>query len=182
MRVIAGIAKGHQLKAPKGMRTRPTSDLIRGAVFSMLESLPVEWSRILDLYAGTGALGIEALSRGADEADFVEANSSVCAIIKDNLRTTKLFDQGHVFCSTAEKALAFLEGSYSIIFMDPPYGDRGANKVFENLSSSGLIGENTVVVLEHSSKTTFPPQLGKLTLIKDRRHGDTSISIYKQEG
>ena len=181
MRVIAGIAKGHPLKAPKGMRTRPTSDLVRGAIFSMLEALPIDWNRVLDLYAGTGAMGIESLSRGAEEADFVEVNSSACAVIKDNLQTTKFLDKAHVFCTTVEKAMSFLNGPYDIIFLDPPYADTGAARAFEVLSNSGLVGGQTVVVLEHSNRASYPSTVGKLELIKDRRHGDTRVSIYKQE-
>ncbi len=94
MRVIAGRAKGHQLKVPKGTGTRPATDLVRGAIFSILETTTSNWSRVLDLFAGSGALGIEALSRGAGWVDFVEREPRCCSIIRENLEKTKLADTG----------------------------------------------------------------------------------------
>src|SRR4030042_6735847 len=126
MRVIAGKAKGHHLKAPKGSLIRPTSDLVRGAIFAILDSVATNWSRVLDLYAGTGALGIEALSRGAGWADFVEREVRCCNVIKENLEQTKLSESAHVYCCTVRKALSFLKEFYGIVLLDPPYNDTAA--------------------------------------------------------
>ena len=107
MRVITGKAKGHRLKAPKRAATRPATDLVRGAIFSILETTNVDWTRVLDLFAGSGALGIEALSRGADWVDFVEHEPRCCAIIKQNLEKTKLEAQAHIYCCSVAKAISF---------------------------------------------------------------------------
>ncbi|MFC1937600.1 RsmD family RNA methyltransferase [Chloroflexota bacterium] len=120
MRVIAGEAKGHQIKAPKLATTRPATDLVKGAIFSMLETLASNWGRVLDLFSGSGALGIEALSRGAGWVDFVEHERRCCAIIKDNLEKTKLTDRAHVYCCAVSKAISFLDKEYGIILIDPP--------------------------------------------------------------
>ena len=96
MRVIAGKAKGHRLKFPKGTATRPATDLVKGAIFSILENIASKQGRVLDLFSGSGALGIEALSRGAAWVDFVDREPRCCAIIKENLEKTKLTDQAHI--------------------------------------------------------------------------------------
>ncbi len=178
MRVIAGATRGHHLKSVKGKALRPTSDLVRGAIFSMLESLNVNWSRVLDLYAGTGALGIEALSRGAKWTDFVEQNPKHCSIIQENLKNTGLSERAHVYCTSVRRAISFLAQKYGIIFMDPPYNDPDAPSTLEMVASSSLVGEGSVLVFEHSRRWPVNTVYGQLKLIKDRRHGDTCISIF----
>ena len=121
MRVIAGKAKGHRLKAPKTTATRPATDLVRGAIFSILENRAEDWSQVLDLYSGSGALGIEALSRGAGWVDFVEHNPQTCSIIKENLEKTKFIEQAHIYCWDVAKAISVLDKEYNIILVDPPY-------------------------------------------------------------
>ncbi len=177
MRVVAGKVKGHRIESVKGIR--PTSDLVRGAIFSMLESMVSDWSRVLDLYAGTGALGIEALSRGAGWGDFVEQSPRCCAIIKENLEMTGLAGQAHVYCCSARKALSFLNNKYSVIFLDPPYSDHSINSILGELASSSLVGEGSTIVVEHSSRLPLNSAYGNFHLRKYRRHGDTCISIYQ---
>ncbi len=179
MRVIAGKAKGKYLKSPKGVRLRPTSDLVRGVVFSILESLAADWSSVLDLYAGTGSLGIEALSRGAQRADFVEHNPRCSAIIKENLENAGLAAQGHVYNCSVSKALAFLKERYGIILMGPPYADLSIPEILEQLADSELVGPGTTIVVEHSYRLPLSSNYGNLRLVKDRRHGDTCISVYQ---
>ena len=181
MRVIAGKAKGRALKSPKGVALRPASDLIRGAIFSMLESMDCDWSSVLDLYAGTGSLGIEALSRGALSADFVERNPRCCAIIKENLENIGLADEGHVYCFSVAKALSVLKKRYSLVLMGPPYPDISAVEFLEQLVASSLVGPETTIVVQHSTRLPLSPAYGDFHLIKERSHGDTRISIYKQE-
>ncbi len=183
MRIIAGKAKGLQLRGPRAPTTRPTSDLVRGALFAMLESMEgVDWSRVLDLYAGTGALGIEALSRGADWADFVEKSPAACAIIRENLARAGLAGQGRVYCFSVRQAFATLAGKYGIILADPPYGDPEAPKLLKRLSESSLVGPGTVVAIEHSRRVQLEPVPECLSLVKSRRHGDTCISIFVARG
>ncbi|MBN1644012.1 MAG: 16S rRNA (guanine(966)-N(2))-methyltransferase RsmD [Dehalococcoidales bacterium] len=180
LRVITGTAKGTLLKVP-GTGLRPATDLVRGAIFSILENLTDDWSRVLDLFSGSGALGIEALSRGADWADFVDRERRCCDIIKLNLEKTKLGERAQVYCSTVAKALSFLDKKYSIVLMDPPYADTTIGGVVEQLANSELLNRDSIVVVDHSSRFPLQGKYGKLNLFKEHRHGDTTISIYRKE-
>lgn len=182
MRVIAGRLKGYRLKSLRGLDIRPTSDLIRGAIFSMLESMDVDWSRVLDLYAGSGALGIEALSRGAGWVDFVERNPRCCALIKHNLEHTGLTVQRDVYCVTVAKALSLLHERYGVVFLDPPYADPTIATTLEKLTSSRLVGEDSTIVLEHSRRVSLEVSYGSFCQTKNLRHGDTRISVYQYAG
>jgi len=181
MRVIAGRAKGHQLKVPKGTSIRPATDLVRGAIFSILENTTSDWALVLDLFSGSGALGIEALSRGAGWVDFVEQNPRCCGIIKQNLEKTKLTAQAHIYCCSVVKAFSFLDKEYSIILMDPPYSDSSIGKLVTRLAASGLVGTNSVVVVTHSPHLPLNSTYAPLNLIKEHRHGDSCIAVYKKE-
>ena len=182
MRVIAGKAKGHRLKVPKGTVTRPATDLVRGAIFSILENTTDNWERVLDLFSGSGALGIEALSRGAGWVDFVERKARCCAIIRENLAKTKLSAQAHVYCCSVIKALSFLDREYSIILMDPPYSDSSIGNLVAQLATSKLVGAETTVVVTHSPRLTLDSTYGPLNLIKEHRHGDSCIGLYLKGG
>lgn len=182
MRVIAGKAKGRTLKYPKEPRIRPTADLVRGAIFSSLTSLDVDWSPALDLYAGTGALGIEALSRGSEEADFVEQDARCCAIIKENLRLTGFSDKAHVYHLDARKALRTLKKQYALVFLDPPYADSTATDMLGELAASGLVGGQSTIVMEHSERVAPSQTYGDFQIAKSLRHGDTCVSIFQCAG
>ncbi len=179
MRVIAGEAKGLRLKRPSARGLRPTSDLVRGAIFDALASSDVDLSRVLDLYAGSGALGIEALSRGAQFAEFVEQDRGACAIIRENLARAGLQDRGRVHCLPVERALDRLEGPYSLVLVDPPYEDEGALKMVGRLAESPLVEEGSTLVLEHSWRRLPADRWGPLVLVSRKRHGDTGVSIYR---
>ncbi|MBL7124637.1 MAG: 16S rRNA (guanine(966)-N(2))-methyltransferase RsmD [Dehalococcoidales bacterium] len=181
MRIIAGKAKGHRLKAPKRTATRPATDLVRGAIFSILETIADDWSQVLDLFSGSGALGIEALSRGAERVDFVEHNRRCCDIIKQNLEKTRLTEQAHVYCCSVAKALSFLDKEYNIILMDPPYSDSSIGDLITQLATSKLVGTNSVVVVTHSPHLHLDSTYAALNLIKEHRHGDSYIAIYRKE-
>jgi 16S rRNA (guanine(966)-N(2))-methyltransferase RsmD len=181
MRVIAGSAKGHQLKGPERRTTRPATDLVRGATFSMLEGLAKDWSRVLDLYSGTGAMGIEALSRGAGWVDFVDRQRRCCDIIRENLAKTRLAAQSRVYCLEAEKAISLLDQEYDIIIMDPPYANRAIGETILKLANSKLVGPDTLVVVTHSPHLTLESSYPPLSLIKERRHGDSCINFYHKE-
>jgi 16S rRNA (guanine966-N2)-methyltransferase len=181
MRIIAGEAKGTQLKGPERSTTRPATDLVRGAIFAMLENIAKDWSRVLDLYSGTGAMGIEALSRGAGWADLVDRQRRCCDIIKQNLAKTKMAERAHVYCVEVEKAISMLDKQYGIIIMDPPYRNESIGKTITKLANSKLISENTIIVITHSCHLTLESQYSPLSLIKERRHGDSCITIYQKE-
>ncbi len=181
MRVITGTAKGRRLKFPKGTTTRPATDLVKGAIFSILENTAGDWSLVLDLFSGSGGLGIEALSRGAGWVDFVESEPRCCAIIKENLEKTKLAAQAHVYCLGVARALSFLDKEYDIILIDPPYANRSIGNIITQLATSRLVGKDSTVVVTHSPHFPLEATYETLKLIKEHRHGDSCISIYKKE-
>lgn len=181
MRVIAGKAKGYVLKSPKGRKTRPATELVRGAIFSILESAVSNWALVLDLYSGSGALGIEALSRGAGWVDFVEQEPRCCDIIRQNLEKTGLIGCAHIYCCGVAKAISFLDKEYGIILMDPPYSNPSIGKIIEQLADSKLVSEKSMVVVTHSPHRPLNSAYATLNLIKEYRHGDSVIALYHKE-
>jgi len=145
----------------------------------MLESTATDWSNVVDLYAGTGALGIEALSRGADWADFVERKPRLCALIKENLARTGFARQAGVYCMTAGRALSILARQYGILLLDPPYDDTSFPALAEKLVSSPLVGTGSTIVVEHSRRTELGRRYGDFLEIKTIRHGDSCVSVFQ---
>ncbi|MBU2536410.1 MAG: RsmD family RNA methyltransferase [Chloroflexota bacterium] len=182
MRVIAGKAKGHQLKAPRGTVTRPATDLVKGAIFSILENMADDWSQVLDLFSGSGQLGVEALSRGAGWVDFVERAPQCCAIIKQNLEKTGFSNQAHVYCCSVAKALSFLDKEYDIILMDSPYSNASIGDLITQLAESRLVGYSSIVMATHSSLLPFNSTYGALNMVKEHRHGDSCIAVLRKGG
>ena len=183
MRVSGGKAKGHSLKVPKDGLVRPVTSAVKVATFSMLETAKSNWFRVLDLYAGTGALGIEALSRGAEWADFVDREHRCCTIIKQNLEKTGLAVKAHVYCCSVTKALSFLESKYDIVFLDPPYANSSViGNLLTQLANSKLVGYDSLAVVCHPSRLPLECAFDSLRLFKERRYGDTCVSIYKKGG
>lgn len=189
MRVIAGTARGRQLKGPPSRRgdrasvARPSSDLVRGALFSALAAMDADFTRVLDLYAGTGALGIEALSRGAEWCDFVERDRAMADVIRENLRLTGFESRAKVYPIAAERALEKLDGPYTLVLADPPYADAASRAVLERLAASPLVSEGeTVIVLEHSARDEPNGGIGGFALGRVLRHGDSAVSIYTPAG
>jgi 16S rRNA (guanine966-N2)-methyltransferase len=181
MRVIAGSAKGRHIKVPRGTGTRPATDLVRGAIFSILEAADADWSRVLDLFSGSGSLGIEALSRGAGWVDFVDQAPNCCRTIRENLVKTGFADRARVHCSSVAKAISSLEGEYSLILIDPPYADSAIGGLVQRLATSRLVGPDTTVVITHSSRLPLAQSYPPLKAAKERRHGDSSITVYRKE-
>ena len=181
MRVIAGKAKGFILKVPKRLATRPATELVRGAIFSILEVRAHSWERVLDVFSGSGSLGIEALSRGASWVDFIEHERRCCAIIRENLEKTGFKDQSHIYCCRVEKAISFLDQEYDIILMDPPYSDLSISDTIERLAASQLVAGKTTLVVTHSSHLALQSSYASMSLIKEHRHGDSLIAVYQKE-
>ena len=156
MRVIAGSARRTQLKTLEGMDTRPTTDRIKETLFNMIAPYLYD-SIFLDLFAGSGGIGIEALSRGAMEAVFVEQNPKAAEIIRENLKATKLEEQALVMNCDALSALKRLEGKYRFdyIFMDPPYNHELEKSVLTYLAESSLLAEEGIIIVEASKETDF---------------------------
>lgn len=178
MRIVTGHAKGARLKAPRQSGVRPTTSRVRGAIFAVLPPEIVEDARVLDLFAGSGALGIEALSRGALWADFVERDTRTASIIRENLHSAGLAEQAHVYCATAQKALGFLPGPYRLVLLDPPYGAPGVDALLARIASGDLLEADAMVVLEHAWRDGAPTAPTGLALAQTRRYGDTAVSLY----
>lgn len=179
MRVISGTARGHRLKAPRGMTTRPMADKIREAAFSALASRGIQPLRVLDLYAGSGSVGIEALSRGAEWADFVEHNAGAAAVIRDNLASTHFARQAAVHQATVESFISRLLEPYDFIIMDPPYASETIRDVIEALAQSPAVEHGTILLIGHSPRVALPERIGPLELLLQRCHGDSCFAIYE---
>ncbi len=177
MRVVAGTVKGHHLQAPRGLETRPTSDKVREAIFSILAGI-YEGEMVLDLFAGTGALGIEAMSRGADGAVFVERRPQACAAIRANLQHTRLEARGRVVCAPVERVLGGLEDGFGLILLDPPYAYPGLDGIMTTVGVARVLRKDTSVVFEHSPRVAVADSYGKLHLWRRKVYGDTAVSIY----
>jgi len=182
MRVIAGEARGRNLIAPKSLRVRPTADRVKEALFSMLASRLGEFEgmRVLDIFAGTGNLGIEALSRGAAYAVFIDSHRESAEIIRKNLALTRYTDKAKVVVQDAAGALRLLargEAPFHLVLLDPPYHEGHTENVLEILASSPLIDQGTTVVAEFSAKEDIPRSFGKLQETERRIYGDTALSF-----
>jgi 16S rRNA (guanine966-N2)-methyltransferase len=181
MRVTGGKVKGTRLKTLPRHTIRPTTSVVKHAIFSILENRATDWRQVLDLYAGSGALGIEALSRRTEWVDFVDHRKNCCDLIRTNLEKIGELQRAHIYCCSVSKALAFLDSSYDIIFIDPPYSDSSTNNLLLNLAKSNLLGENSTIVLCHANRFPLNSDYDGLHLVKQRRYGDTFIFIYQKE-
>lgn len=186
MRVIAGSARRQQLKTPAGYETRPTSDKTKETLFNVL--MPYVYDSVfLDLFSGSGGIGIEALSRGAKRAMFVERSRPALRCIEENLNKTKLADKAQVFSMDVMSALRQMEGRYQfdLLFMDPPFGQELEKEVLFYLHTSGLIHENTMIIVEASNETDFdyvPKMLG-MDIVKCKRYkANSHVFIQKRQG
>jgi 16S rRNA (guanine966-N2)-methyltransferase len=180
MRVIGGKVRGRRLEAPKGERVRPTLDRVRESLFNILMPRLPE-ARFLDLFAGSGANGIEALSRGATLCTFVDNDDVSLRALRKNLDTTGLGAQARVRRLLLPSGLARLaeEGvAYDLVFADPPYAFEKHDRLLKEVKELGLLADQGLIVLEHSSKTTLPEDLGAVSRVRQTRYGDTSLSFY----
>jgi 16S rRNA (guanine966-N2)-methyltransferase len=182
MRITGGESKGIQLRVPIGRFIRPTTDRIREAIFNILENTDGYWGCVLDLYAGSGALGIEALSRGAEWVDFIDQNRKSCSAINHNLNRISYQDKAHVYCCSVSKAITFLDNCYNVIFMDPPYSDPSIDGLLTTLASSKILKQMSTIVVSHTKQLTLRSDYAGLHLIRQRSYGDSHISIYRQGG
>jgi 16S rRNA (guanine966-N2)-methyltransferase len=190
--VIAGTAGSLRLRAPRDLPLRPSADRTKEALFSMLESVllrgrpeadvgtPELWAglRVVDLYAGSGALGIEALSRGAASAAFFEQAREALAAIRANLDLTRLADRATVVSGDVARSLDRLPAATDLVLLDPPYEDPAIPDVLARLAGSQALSDDAVVALEHGQRLVPPDTLGTLPLQRSRRHGDTVLTLY----
>jgi 16S rRNA (guanine966-N2)-methyltransferase len=179
MRVISGSARGRRLKGPPSPATRPMADKIKGALFNSLASLGVEPEVVLDLYAGTGNIGIEALSRGAVRADFVDQGREQCAVIRENIAATGFGAVGTVHQAPVRSFIAGARGTYDFVIVDPPYADPEIIETLGLLGASSLVRSGSIVVIGHWPRLEMPDQIGRLERLRHRCHGDSCFSIYE---
>lgn len=181
MKVTGGKVRGVHLKTLPNRSVRPTTSVVRQAVFSFLDNSTAYWHHVLDLYAGSGALGIEALSRGAEWVDFVDYRKRCCDLIRANLERIGELHRAHVYCCNVNKALGFLDNQYDIIFADPPYSDPVVDSLLANLAKSRIVGPGSTVVLCHANRFPLNSEYDDLHLVRQRRYGDTFVSVYQKE-
>ena len=178
MRVIAGQSKGHNLKTPEGLSTRPTADKVKGSLFSMLTGY-VYGAKVLDLFAGSGALGIEALSRGAESCVFIDMGNDAISCIKANLEHTKLLDGATVIKTDSLRYLQTCNETFDIIFIDPPYHKGLAEQALEIIEQRNLLNENGLISLERDENEAEINEFNCLKCIKNKKYGRISLKIYK---
>jgi 16S rRNA (guanine966-N2)-methyltransferase len=179
MRVTGGIGRGRRLKVPTGSGVRPTSDKVKQALFNILGDRVIGAS-FLDLYAGAGGIGIEALSRGAGSVAFVDSSRASLAIIIKNIEQTGFGKRARVVPARAESYLKKSSGPYDIIFLDPPYAE-DMQPLLDLIAESGLVKTEGIVVAEHFKKKPSPEKAGALALYREARYGDTVLAFYKLE-
>ncbi|QGQ96183.1 16S rRNA (guanine(966)-N(2))-methyltransferase RsmD [Paenibacillus psychroresistens] len=181
MRVIAGTAKGRLLKAVPGTGTRPTTDKVKEAIFSMIGPY-FDGGLGLDLFAGTGGLGIEALSRGVDRVIFVDMEKTSIQVVEDNLSALGFKEQAEVYRNEAQRALKVLGRrglKFDLIFLDPPYKMKNADEILLEMQQMGMLHDQAVVLVEHESKHAYADEIGQLQVRKRTTYGETAITIYR---
>ncbi|MBI1920166.1 MAG: 16S rRNA (guanine(966)-N(2))-methyltransferase RsmD [Geobacter sp.] len=183
MRVISGTARGRKLLSLKDERVRPTADRIKEAIFNILASRMSSFDglRVLDIFAGTGNLGIEALSRGATQGIFVDNHRESTAIIRKNLEALGFADRSLVIMQNVQLAINTLDRKgeqFDLAFLDPPYGKGLVEKTLELLSSSPLLAPEAIIVAELGYREELPQRIGHLEEFDRRRYGDTAVSFW----
>ena len=183
MRIIGGTARGRRLKAPKGSTIRPTADRVREALFNIL---PRDWSgqRVLDLFAGSGSLSLEALSRGAASALLVDESTEAAGLIRRNLQTLGFTDRARIWSQPVSKALGRLadEGAaYDVVFLDPPYDDGWVEKTLATISRGAMLGAGGIAVAEHSVRERVEERYGEFARRDCRQYGDTVLSFFESD-
>ena len=180
MRVIGGAAKGRRLGVPKGDAVRPTTDRVKESLFNILPR-DLSGARVLDVFAGSGNLSIEALSRGAAHAVLIDVSERAGAVIRENLRRLGFNGQTEVWIAPAARALKSLarrKNSFDFIFLDPPYDHGLVHASLEIMGRCDLLRKDGILVIEHSSREAPEAQYGSLRLHDQRRYGDTLLSFY----
>ena len=177
MRVITGSARGRRLKTPEGMDIRPTTDNVKESVFNILQ-FDIEGRRVLDLFAGTGQLGIECLSRGAREAVFIDADRDAVKIVKENLKTC-----GFSAPVLQQDALSFLNncGKFDLVFVDPPYDAGLYEPVLEKINSVDILSDGGIILCESRRETVLPEMRRPYYKKKEYRYGRVKLSLYAKE-
>jgi len=179
MRVITGKARGVQLKTPDGMQTRPTADRVKEAMFSSIQ-FDIPGAKVLDLFGGTGQLGIEALSRGASQAVFVDAGEAACRLIKENLKRTRLDTQGRVVRSDYLDYLEHCKDKFDIIFLDPPYAEVYLETSLNRILEIDILQTNGIIVTERPLGKELIFSVEGLDRSRDHKYSKTLVTIFRK--
>ena len=179
MRVITGKARGVQLKTPDGMQTRPTADRVKEALFSII-NFDIPGAEVLDLFGGTGQLGIEALSRGAKSAVFVDQSEQACKLIRENLKRTKLEEQGSVVRGDYMDYLSRCREKYDIILLDPPYAEVFLENALKRITEIDILRSGGIIVAERPLEKELPFEFVGYTRSKDYKYGKILLTIYRK--
>ncbi|GGE35492.1 16S rRNA (guanine(966)-N(2))-methyltransferase RsmD [Streptococcus himalayensis] len=177
MRIVAGRYGGRPLKTLEGKTTRPTTDKVKGAMFNMIGPY-FDGGRVLDLYAGSGSLAIEAISRGMVEAVLVEKDRKAQAIIQQNVAITKEAEKFHLLKMEAARALSQLSGVFDLVFLDPPYAKEQIETDLAELESRQLLAEDVLVVCETDKAVDLPEELAGLQIWKQKIYGISKVTVY----
>ncbi len=180
MRVITGKARGIQLKTPEGMQTRPTIDRVKEALFSII-NYDIPGASVLDLFGGTGQLGIEALSRGAKSAVFVDAREEACKLIRENLKRTKLEGEGRVVRSDYLEYLSRCKEHFDIIFLDPPYAEVFLENALNRITEIDILQSGGIIVAERPLGKDLPWEMAGFSRSKDYKYGKVLLTIYRKD-
>ena len=180
MRVITGRARGVQLKTPEGQLTRPTADRVKEALFSII-NFDIPGARVLDLFAGTGQLGIEALSRGANFSVFVDTREDSCKIIRENLRRTKLENEGKVIRSDYLDYLRRCKEKYDIILLDPPYAEVFLENSLKLIAEIDILQSGGIIVTERPLGKELSFEHEGYTRSRDYKYGNTLLTLYRKD-
>ena len=180
MRVVSGTARGVILKTPEGLQTRPTADKVKEAMFSILQ-FDLPGTAVLDLFSGTGQLGIEALSRGAKSAVFVDAWDKACTLIKENLRRTKMDQSGRVVRSDYLSYLRSCKEQFDIILLDPPYAEVFLETALNCITEIDILRTGGIIVCERPIEKELPWDFPGFTRSKDYKYGKTIITLYRKD-
>ncbi len=180
MRVITGTARGRKLKEPAGMETRPTTDRVKEGIFSSIQ-FELEGRRILDLFGGTGQMGIEALSRGAVHCTFVDLRKEAVSVIRENLTLTGFSEQARVIQGDALAFLSRCRENFDVIFLDPPYDSGLLEKTMELVTTIDIVSENGIIVCENGSNAGWPAVFPPYRLQKEYRYGKIKTALYRRQ-
>ena len=180
MRVITGKARGVQLKTPDGQLTRPTTDRVKEALFSIIQ-FEIPGTAVLDLFGGTGQLGIEALSRGAKSAVFVDQSEQACKLIRENLKRTKLESQGKVIRGDYMDYLSRCRENYDIILLDPPYAEVFLENALKRITEIDILRSGGIIVAERPLGKELPWEFEGYTRSKDYKYGNTLLTLYRKD-
>lgn len=183
MRIITGIARGRMIKAPEGMNTRPTSDRVKESLFNII-SKKMRDSTVLDLFAGSGNLGLESISRGAEKCTFVENNKVAYKTLKENIDLLKFQDMSETYFQeafTTLKTLHMLNKKYDIIFLDPPYGKGLIESSINEINNLELLNNEGIIISEYDAEDNVPDSIGEIKIYRTESYGRIKISFWTKE-